>query len=464
MTRVPERLQPPLSQAAYHEAMLYRALGPAPLIVFLASCGGALPGAAVPANGTSTPALQSTATDLTRIGHVVIIIQENRTPDYLFQGVPGADIARYATDSRGERVALRAVSLSAHYDLDHSHSSFLEDYDDGKMDGFDAEFSSRDRLRPFGYAPPSEVAPYHDMATQYVLADRMFSSNEGPSFPAHLYIVSGTATEPPISDYRVSDNPFDRNAGHPGGGGCDSPTAVVVDTLDINTGAAGPTLAPCLDSKALSDLLDAKSVSWRYYQEGRGSGLWHPFDAIRQVRYGKDFDNVISPSPKILDDIKRGYLAGVTWVAPADQWSDHAGKHATTEGPAWVAAIVNAIGKSKYWKNTAIFVTWDDWGGWYDHVPPPIDNAYELGFRVPLLVISPYAKRGYVSKGQHEFASMIAFTEETFGIPKGALGTTDVRADDLRDAFDFSQKPREFVPIQAPPFKQSGEQTSNEDP
>ncbi len=97
-------------------------------------------------------------------------------------------------------------------------------------------------------------------------------------------------------------------------------------------------------------------------------------------------------------------------------------------------------------------MTWDDWGGWYDHVPPPIINRYELGFRVPLLVISPYAKRGYVSKVTHEFGSILAFSEEAFGIPKGALKATDRRADDLMDGFDFTQGPRAFVPIKAPPF------------
>jgi len=398
------------------------------------------------------------------IRHVVIVVQENRTPDYLFQGIPGADIAKYATDSHGERIELHAVSLADRYDLHHNHSAFLRDYDDGKMDGFDTGLSSKDRLHPYGYAPESEVAPYHAMATQYVFADRMFQSNQGPSFPAHLYLVSGTATSESIPSYRVADNPFDRLTGHPRPGGCDSPSSVAVPTIEVTSGAQGPTPFPCFDQPVLTDLLDAKSVSWRYYQESGGPGLWHPFDAISHVRYGKEFANVIDSSPQFLTDIRRGDLSGVTWIVPADQWSDHAGPHDTAEGPAWVAAIVNAIGKSAYWNDTAIFVTWDDWGGWYDHVAPPIDDAYELGFRVPLVVISPYAKHAYVSKVQHEFGSILAFTEEAFGIPKGALHATDERADDLQDAFDFSQSPRAFVPIKAPPFVPGGNQTSDEDP
>jgi phospholipase C len=152
-------------------------------------------------------------------------------------------------------------------------------------------------------------------------------------------------------------------------------------------------------------------------------------------------------------------------VIPDGAHSDHPGSGGHDKGPSWVAAVVNAVGMSSFWKNTAIFVTWDDWGGWYDHVRPPIENGYELGFRVPLVVISPYAKRAYVSKVQHEFGSILAFSEETFGIPKGAHNATDARADDLMDAFDFGQQPRKFVPIKAPPFHPSaGEGASDEDP
>ncbi|HZY96904.1 MAG TPA: alkaline phosphatase family protein [Candidatus Cybelea sp.] len=384
--------------------------------------------------------------------HVVIVVQENRTPDFLFQDIPGADIANSAIDSKGERVPLQSTSLATPFDLGHSYASFVRDYDDGKMDGFDAGIPQRRHLLPFGYGVPSEVQPYHEMARQYVFADHMFATNRGPSFPAHLYLVSGTAGDASIAGYSVRDNPFDRAAHEGAPGGCDAARTVVVRTIKLSNGAEGPTPFACFDRKVLSDFLDAKGVSWKYYQVGAGPGLWHPFNAIRHVRYGGDWRNVVTKSTQFLDDVKNGDLPGVTWLTPYDAWSDHAGKRATAKGPAWVAAVVNAIGKSKYWKSTAILVTWDDWGGWYDHVKPPTYNAYELGFRVPLLVISPYARKGYVSKTEHEFASLLVFTEETFGIPKGALNSTDERADDLKDAFDFTQKPRTFTPIHAPPF------------
>jgi len=390
----------------------------------------------------------------TPIKHVVIVIQENRTPDFLFQGIPGADIAKYAIDSMGERVPLHPTSLAAPFDLGHSYDRFVTDYDNGKMDGFDAGIPQQHHLRPFGYGVLSEIQPYHDMARQYVLADHMFATNRGPSFPAHLYLVSGTAGDEGMFRYRVKDNPHDIVTKQEKPGGCDAPKTVFVHTIKVLDGSDGPMRFACFERTVLSDFLDAKGISWRYYQVGAGPGLWHPFNAIHHVRYGNDWKNVVASSPQFLKDVKSGNLAGVTWLTPYSTWSDHANpKWGSAQGPAWVAAVVNAIGTSKFWNSTAILVTWDDWGGWYDHVKPPSYNAYELGFRVPLLIISPYARQGYVSKVEHEFASLLVFTEETFGIPKGALKDTDRRADDLNDAFDFTQKPRQFTPIQAPKYK-----------
>ncbi len=388
----------------------------------------------------------------TPIQHIVIIFQENRTPDDIFQGVPGADIANTAVDWHGDTVHLHSASLGAPYDLGHSHGNFVRDYNNGRMDGFDRDFPSQNHLLPFVYAPRSEVQPYYDMATQYVFADHMFQSNQGPSFPAHLYIVSGTATERSISSYRVSSNGHNSRTLGRATPGCDAPASAVVRTINVGDGSPGPSPFPCFDRPVLPDFLDAKGVSWRYYQHFSGVGLWHAFDAIRHIRYGPDYANVVNPPETILTDIAKGHLAGVSWVMPDGAHSDHPSARGNKGGPSWVAAVVNAVGKSKYWQTTAIFVTWDDWGGFYDHVPPPIINHYELGFRVPLVVISPYAKRGYVSKGTHEFGSILAFSEEAFGIPKGALNSTDRRADDLTDAFDFTQKPRAFVPIKAPRF------------
>jgi phospholipase C len=282
------------------------------------------------------------------------------------------------------------------------------------------------------------------MAEQYAFADHMFQTNQGPSFPAHQYIVSGTSTISAGSTYRAAENP--KTPENKFTGGCDSPTGSLVYLIDAN-GNENKQAYPCFDRPALSDLLEAKSLTWSYYQANGGPGLWNAFDAIQHIRDGAGYrKHVQHPPAQVINDITAGRLASVTWVTPVLADSDHPGNNGT--GPSWVSWIVNTIGNSSYWNNTAIFLVWDDWGGWYEHVKPQIYNSYELGFRVPLVVISPYAKTGYVSHKQHEFGSILKFVEETFGL--GSLGTTDVRADDLMDCFDFSRSPRAFKAIRAP--------------
>ena len=162
---------------------------------------------------------------------------------------------------------------------------------------------------------------------------------------------------------------------------------------------------------------------------------------------------------QVLTDIQSGQLATVTWVIPDATESDHAEINDGT-GPAWVASVVNAIGASPFWANTAIFITWDDWGGWYDHVPPPLgysdgtSSEYVYGFRVPLLVVSPYAKAGYISHQVHDFGSILKYIEEDFqltAVAPGAPGYADSSTvtNDMSDCFDYSQTPLKFNSIQA---------------
>jgi phospholipase C len=385
-----------------------------------------------------------------KIKHVVIVFQENRTVDNLFNGLRGANTVRYGSDPAGARIRLRQVSLVAPYDVDHEHRAFETAFDGGKMDGFTLEHSScevlkgcgKKYLRPFGVVPRSEVQPYFTMATEYGFADHMFQTNSGPSFPAHQYILSGTSTIDQSSSLRAAENPFTAKQQYTGG--CDSPKGSLVTLIDAN-GAEDQLVYPCFDRPALTDLLDAQSLSWRYYEAHLGGGLWNGPDAIRHIRESSEYStDVVAPPAQVLTDIANGALANVVWVTPTAQASDHAGI-TDGSGPSWVASVVNAVGESRYWKSTAIFVTWDDWGGWYDHVTPPQYNSYELGFRVPLIVISPYSKAGYISHRQHEFGSILKFVENAFGL--GSLGTTDVRSDDLADCFNFSRRPRTFTPI-----------------
>ena len=391
------------------------------------------------------------------ITHVVIIFQENRTVDNLFQGLRGADTQNYGVDSHGNRIHLHSTSLAWANDISHTHGNFLTECNPTptngscRGNGWDLAITQK-RCDPgdcaFAYVPRSEVQPYFDMANQYVFGDRMFQTNEGPSFPAHQEIISGTAAAAPQDPQRqISEN---AHAGSKlAAGGCDSPSGSHVQTIPVGPIGApeGGNLYPCFDRPTLADLIPKSSdTSWRYYQCGTGAGVWHAFDAIQHL---KDSPNVIAPPEQILADIHANSLASISWLTPDAKHSDHSGFRSRT-GPSWVAAVVNAIGESRYWNSTAIVVTWDDWGGWFDHVNPVRRNNYELSFRVPLLIISPYAKKGYVSHVPHEFGSILHFTEEVFGLK--SLGTTDATSDDLRDAFDFHQSPRKFQTIGAPAF------------
>jgi len=427
-----------------------RRLVAAPLLL----CAGCVQTGNVGGWQPAAPALRSEAQFTLgrgKIRHVVVIVQENRTVDNLFNGFPGADTTKVGKNAQGQTVDLQPTPLTAPYDLSHRHEAWVKDYNHGAMNGFNTESEnchsrSHDCPPPsvasYGYVPRSEVEPYWEMARQYVFANRAFQSSEGPSFPAHQYIISGTSTIATGSSIRAAENAV--NPHHKGRqGGCDSDRATVVATITTQGGPGEPVF-PCFDRTSIMDSMNDASVSWRYYQERPGADSWNAVDAIRQIRYGSSYANVIWPSSRVLADINNDKLAQVTFITPSAKRSDHAG-HTDGTGPDWVASIVNEIGKSKYWDSTAIFVVWDDWGGWYDHVKPVVYNSYELGFRVPLIAIGPYAKAKTISHKQHEFGSILKFVEEVFNLP--SLGTTDARADDLSDCFDFSQRPRAFVPI-----------------
>ncbi len=174
-------------------------------------------------------------------------------------------------------------------------------------------------------------------------------------------------------------------------------------------------------------------------------GVWSAFSAIKNVYHGQDWKrSIISPETKVFADAENGALPSVAWVIPDFKWSDHP-TTPSNWGPSWVADVVNEIGKSSAWNSTAIVLLWDDWGGWYDSAPPPQLDSAGLGLRVPCIIILPYVRKGTVSHTRYEYGSILKVIEETFKLK--SLGSTDVRATSLVDAFDFTQQPRAFVPI-----------------
>jgi phospholipase C len=392
------------------------------------------------------------------IQNVVVIFQENRTPDNLFGSNPyflrGVDIATSGVNSKGQQIPLTPVNLANNYDVSHSHASFLAMYDNGKMDGAD-KVPMHCNKGAQGCPPANPqfkfvdnstgiLDPYFQLAEQYTFGDRMFQTNQGPSFPAHQFIISGTSAPSADSNLFAAENPLGvANTG--GNTGCTAPSAEFVKLINPS-GSEAQTMYPCFEHQTLADLLDNAGVSWRYYTP-QVNNIWTGPNAIYHLRFGPDWANDVVPSPaQVLTDIANGQLANVSWVIPTGQESDHPGGNQGL-GPSWVASIVNAIGNSQYWDNTAIFITWDDWGGWYDHVAPRVINSYEYGFRVPLIVVSPFARQGYVSHVTHDFGSILKFIEEVYRLP--SLGYADFRADDLSDCFDFHRHNR-FQTIPAP--------------
>jgi len=405
-------------------------------------------GAPTAAHDTFVP--PATERTVTPIKHVVIIVQENRTVDNLFAGFPNADTSWYGRMSNGKRVQLQQVSLDGQ-DIDNTYADSIRSFDNGKMDGFDLNPSGNGAAGryAYGYVDPKQSKPYWKMAEQFELADEMFPTEHGQSWTSHLDLIAATTNLTPtraLVDF-PSNSPWD----------CYASPGTVTPTIDSrgNYDSNGP--FPCLTKIAtMAGTLDAAHVSWRYYAPSIGGdwigGAWSSFSSIKSVRYGKDWHNVVTPPPTILADVAKGKLAGVTWVTPDWSYSDHGGS-GTALGPSWVAAVANAIGTSKFWNSTAIFVLWDDFGGWYDHVPPPQLDFKGLGIRVPCIVISPYVRPGSVVHTQYEFGSVLKFVEDVFNLPtlgSAADGYSDARAASMTDGFDFTQTPLTFHKISAP--------------
>jgi phospholipase C len=385
-----------------------------------------------------------------KISHVVFIIQENRSFDNLFQGYPGADTASSGKDSKGRTIELQPVSLKVKYIIDHSFDGMVFACNGSgsipgtkcRMNGFDNEFTEgapKSVKHPqYVYVPHGESKPYFDMAHEGALADRMFASQLDESFVAHQYVIAAQASSA-VNLPNLKWGCEDENTYH------------FVSTITQGRGV-GPNISPCFDYQTLGDELDAARLSWRFYASSYGEdytgGEWSGFQAVRHIRTGPDWKrDVLTPNWRFITDVRAGKLANFTWITPVCSDSDHGGCGGGY-GPSWVAALVNTVGKSEFWNSTAIFVIWDDWGGTYDHVPPPYQDYDGNGFRVPLIVISPYAKAAYISHVDHDFGSILNFIEGVFGLQ--TLGYADAATtDNLSDCFDFNQTPLVFQTIPA---------------
>lgn len=443
-----------------------------------------------------------TQAQISNFQHIVIIVQENRSPDNLFQGLCGPngslcptpyDLQNFGIDNKGNKILLIAKPLDDATDPNHTFPAFVTQCNlDAATNQCQMNGLSSDMCRPaanencpFEYVIPSDVAPYITMAQQYGFANYMFQTNQGPSTPAHQVLFSGTtartAQEDAEAKFIVSLNPMD---------GCLMPLNGPYDLVTPQTWPNwtieknNPLGSTCFSHDSVPTLLDQHTppLSWKYYTPGP-KFFWTAPNWISEICQpnstftactGQEFLNDVDVNPAdVLTDVDDCQLRNVVWVIPTGANSDHGGFAGEGGGPSWVSSIVNAVGESPcidtvnnqaytYWQDTAIFILWDDWGGFYDHEAPTLlsvpsqglgDNQY--GFRVPFLAISAYTPAGTVSNNRSDFGSLIRFTEQNFGIPEGALGFADARSTtDLTEFFNLNLTPRTFSEIPAPVKKE----------
>lgn len=370
------------------------------------------PTAAVNLGETATP-----------IKHVISLMQENHSFDNYFGTYPGADGIPVGTcvpwdpkDPEGGCLEPFPIAGRPIVDLGHSSSVWDAQYNDGAMDGFLKVFEGqRDGADlALGYYDDADLPYYWNVADNYVLFDRFFSSAIGGSVPNHFFWVTG---DPGGTDLRPEG--FDEIA-------------------------------------TIFDRLEEAGISWKFYVQGydpevtfrnpapgdKGSQLvWVPL--LNYARYVDDpeLNQKIVPFEEFFTDLEAGTLPAVAYMVPSGS-SEHP-PGSIQAGERFVRGIITALMRSDAWETTAFTWTYDDWGGWYDHVTPPQVDDWGYGFRVPALLVSAYAKRGYVDSTEMDFTSILKFIELNWGLEP--LTERDASVATFMDAFDFDSPPREPV-------------------
>ncbi len=376
------------------------------------------------------------------IEHIIVIVKENHTFDNYFGSFPGAEGTTTCHLKNGAAFPCPNAPDSTPRDMCHTHDCALNDWNGGAMNGWEDNAGSTKNGDHLSWAQyhEADIPNYWAYAKTFTLADHFFSEMLGPSYPGHMMFLAaqaGWATgNPPI------------NITHPYWG-CDQSSSATVPVLD-NASCTIKDTFPCFQIPSVPDVLPA-GVTWKFYGSHFYvlSEVWSMFNGIDSIRNGPGWSNVVT-TDEFKTDITNHTLPNVVWLVNQDFNDEHPNIGAICKGENWTVDNINALMQSDYWSKSAILFTMDDFGGWADHVPPPRQygcdptHPYGLGFRLPLIVISPYAKPGYIFKEISEQASVPRFIEKVFGAP--ALSTIDPaaqdgQANDLYNAFDFNQQP-----------------------
>ena len=418
-------------------------------ILFGLTAAGALAAAGIafsvglPASGTPAKPVSATVTaaGIHKIKHVIVIVQENRSFDSYFGHFPGATGIPKGVcvpdPVNGGCVKPFVDHKDSNQGGPHDNSNALADINKGMMNGYVGQAE----LHCHGVAPcPTDVMGYHTKsdipdywayAKNFVLSDHFFESDHSWSFPAHLFLVSGWSasckTASPVS-CTGTDDPRDRTASDP------RPFAWT----------------------DLTWLLNRDHVSWGYFLDGgAGKGgvpeIWNTLPGFRDVHHDGQDGNV-QPLASFMSEAASGHLPAVSWIVPKPADSEHPAA-LVSRGQAYVTRLINAVMRSKDWDSSAIFLSWDDWGGFYDQVVPPQKDALGYGIRVPNIVISPFAKHGFVDHTVSSTDSYLKFIEDDFlhgarlnpmtdGRPDSRTVVRENLTDNLVQDFNFSQAAR----------------------
>jgi phospholipase C len=366
------------------------------------------------------------------IRHVVIVVMENHSFDSLFGTFPGANGA--TTGKIGANtISLNHLTDQPPSDFNHTRDGSRADVDGGLMDAFNRDNCSSPPYWCYGQYWESDIPNLWAYASTFALVDNAFSSVVAPSYANHQYLIAAQSGG-------VVSNP--NNGG--GAWGCDSNAVARVSLLPPPPAKSGYAVFPCFDYPVLPDLLDPAGITWKFYGPTPATAgfIFVSLDAIKHIRYGADWTKVVDWHT-FKSDALSGNLPAVSWLQPDSNDSQHP-TSSMRVGENWIVNNLNALMEGPDWASTVVFITWDDWGGFYDHVPPPMLDYLGANMRVPIVVLSPYAKPGYITSHNaaihyYTFESMLAYVEHNFGL--GSLTTRDAQAADLSDTLNYSQTP-----------------------
>ena len=384
----------------------------------------------MPAGSVLAGTPNQTTKPKTRIEHFIVLMQENHTFDNYFGTYPGVNGIPTGTcmpvdpfdATNTECVEPYHIGDRPIDDLDHSLSTYELQYNDGKMDGFVYALNQRNQNGPLamGYYDGSDLSYYWNLADEYVLFDRFFSSDHGGSFANHMFWVAAAPGESRSSN-------------------------ISYDTM--------PTIF---------DRLEEKGISWKFYVQNYDPGInyrtlsqvsgnrasqviWVPLLNIDRFLDDPKLSSHIVDLSEYFVDLENGTLPAVAYIAPSGA-SEHP-PGSIRSGQKFVKSLIQGLMRSDSWEESAFLLLYDDWGGWYDHVVPPQVDENGYGMRVPAILVSPYARRGHIDSTELDFTSVPKFIEENWDLKP--LAERDAKANSFISAFDFSQPPRQsfFIPF-----------------